>query len=94
MRKKNKELVEQIESLENKIKRLKKSKKIQLFSNINKQIKETKFKIKILREEIDENEKNTQPLKNLKLNILKEIINLQSELYEIEINVYQEIFQK
>ncbi|WP_338988381.1 hypothetical protein [Spiroplasma endosymbiont of Dasysyrphus albostriatus] len=95
--KKSEEIVEQIESLENKIKRLKKlkkSKKIQLFSNINKQIKETELNIKTLIEEIDENEKNAQPFKNSKLNILKEIIDLQGQLYENKVKRYKEIFEQ
>ncbi|WP_338973792.1 hypothetical protein [Spiroplasma endosymbiont of Tricholauxania praeusta] len=95
--KKSEEIVEQIESLENKIKRLKKlkkSKKIQLFSNINKQIKKTELNIKTLIEEIDENEKNAQPFKNSKLNILKEIIDLQGQLYENEVKRYKEIFEQ
>lgn len=52
------------------------------------------IKIKDLSEEFDENEKNTQPLKVLKLNILKEMFNLQNDLYQEQVKKYQETFQK
>lgn len=47
---------------------------------VNKEIKEIKLKTRNLWEEINENEKNTQPLKVLKLNIFENIIDLQVSL--------------